>query len=167
MNYQIVEASLADIEDLYECTCKVFAETDFMLLSAGETEHLLAGLQRRIKYIQSSAKDQLWIARHDGKIVGWLDAMGSSARKKQHSIYLVVGVLKQYWRRGIGSQLMNSVIEWAKKESITRLELTVVETNQSAIELYKKYGFEQEGIKKKSLLINGQYQNELMMARIL
>lgn len=167
MNYVITRASLDDIQGLYECECQVFAETDFMLLSQSETGNLLVTLQRRLHYIQASEKDQLWVAKQDGKIIGWLDATGSAFRKKQHAIYLVLAVRKQYWRQGIGGQLLESVIEWARNSSITRLELTVLETNKSAINLYKKYGFEQEGIKRKSVLINSHYQNELMMARFL
>ncbi|OAO80482.1 hypothetical protein A0O32_1432 [Anoxybacillus flavithermus] len=39
--------------------------------------------------------------------------------------------------------------------------------NQAGIALYKKMGFEIEGIKKHSLLVNGRFMDEYYMAKIL
>ena len=38
--------------------------------------------------------------------------------------------------------------------------------NEAGIALYKKRGFEVEGTKKHSLLVNGQYVDEYYMARL-
>ena len=37
-----------------------------------------------------------------------------------------------------------------------RLELTVVAHNQAALALYKKRGFEMEGVRKRAVFVNGQ-----------
>ena len=46
------------------------------------------------------------------------------------------------------------------------LELCVFRDNYKAINLYKKFGFKEEGIKIKSALKNGEYADEIIMARI-
>jgi len=56
---------------------------------------------------------------------------------------------------------------WALDNNIHRLELTVVAQNESAISLYKKLGFEIEGTKRDSLLIDGIFVNEYYMSKLL
>ena len=63
--------------------------------------------------------------------------------------------------------MFDYMIQWAKKSQLHRLELTVIEYNEQAVHLYKKMGFEVEGVKRNSLLIDGQYVNELYMAKLL
>jgi len=67
----------------------------------------------------------------------------------------------------VGTKLFEYITNWAKQEQIHRLELTVIENNEQAIHLYKKMGFEIEGIKKDSLQINDSYVNELYMSKLL
>ncbi len=55
----------------------------------------------------------------------------------------------------------------ATKNQLHRIELTVMEHNTRAFALYKKTGFETEGIKRDSLKINGHYVNEHYMALLI
>ena len=48
----------------------------------------------------------------------------------------------------------------------SRLELTVICENSVAKHLYEKNGFEIEGIKRKSVLVDGKYLDEFYMAKI-
>lgn len=167
MIYRVLPVSAADIPALYECVCKVFSETDFMLISAGELDNSFDNFRKHIEQVIASSKNCFLIARDDDQVIGWIDVSGSHFKKKRHSAYLVTGLLKNYWGKGIGTKLMDGAMAWAMSEEITRLELTVVESNIRAINLYKRHGFVQEGIKQKSILINGQYKNELMMAKVM
>ena len=45
----------------------------------------------------------------------------------------------------------------------TKVSLKVVEENQSAIKMYKKMGFKQEGVLVKEFNINGRLCNEICM----
>lgn len=56
---------------------------------------------------------------------------------------------------------------WAEKAKITRLELTVICENEVAKNLYKRNGFEIEGIKRNSILADGKYFDEFYMAKII
>lgn len=49
---------------------------------------------------------------------------------------------------GIGSQLMESLLSICKIESVTGMTLEVRSSNVRAQNLYKKYGFAQEGVRK-------------------
>jgi RimJ/RimL family protein N-acetyltransferase len=56
------------------------------------------------------------------------------------------------WRgRGVGSALVVASIEWARERGLHKLSLSVFPHNEAAISLYRKYGFEEEGRRRKQL----------------
>lgn len=59
-----------------------------------------------------------------------------------------VAVAPEYRGMGIGTKLMKAVIERAKELAIQDIILEVRESNETAIHLYKKMGFEKAGIRK-------------------
>nr|WP_257144309.1 GNAT family N-acetyltransferase [Bacillus pseudomycoides] len=63
--------------------------------------------------------------------------------------------------------MFKEVEKWARLHDIWRLELTVMAHNTRAQALYKKAGFEQEGVKKASLIVEGERVDEYYMAKLL
>lgn len=59
---------------------------------------------------------------------------------------------------------MEATLAAAKEKGLTRVELTVRETNTNAIALYKKVGFEIEGILRNAIYVDGVYINHVAMA---
>jgi ribosomal protein S18 acetylase RimI-like enzyme len=101
----------------------------------------------------------------DGRIAGWCDVIPNSRRAMQaHCGTLGVGLLPEFRGRGIGRKLMQRTIGAALEFGLTRIELTVRETNVIAIALYKKLSFEAEGLHRKAVRIGGHYENLLSMA---
>ncbi|MBT2697229.1 GNAT family N-acetyltransferase [Bacillus sp. ISL-40] len=94
-------------------------------------------------------------------------AIGGSVKRTKHSAYLVIGILEEYIGQGIGTALFQCLEEWAINHNISRLELTVVTQNDSGVALYKKSGFEIEGTKRNSLMIDGTPFNEYYMSKLL
>lgn len=66
-------------------------------------------------------------------------------RRMSHRADLGLSVLKEYWNRGIGSRLMESLIKYARENRIELIYLDVRSDNSSAIHLYNKYGFRKTG----------------------
>lgn len=85
----------------------------------------------------------------------------------KHSAYIVVGIKGNYQGQGIGTALFKQLERWAVESNITRLELTVVASNEGAVHLYKKCGFEIEGVKRNAMIIDGKYVDEFYMAKLL
>jgi RimJ/RimL family protein N-acetyltransferase len=57
---------------------------------------------------------------------------------------------------------------WADTVGIEKISLTVVQTNTKAIQLYKRYGFVEEGVLIKDRIHkDGQYYNTVIMGRLL
>jgi putative acetyltransferase len=76
-------------------------------------------------------------------------------------------VHKDYQGQGIGKKLLETLLDIADNWlMLVRVELDVYTDNERAINLYKKYGFEPEGIQRKSAIRNGKYIDALMMARL-
>jgi RimJ/RimL family protein N-acetyltransferase len=101
----------------------------------------------------------------DGQIGGWCDVIPNSRRPAQaHCGTLGMGLLPKFRGQGIGRKLMQRTLGAALEFGLTRVELTVRETNVNAIALYKKFGFEAEGLHRKAVRIEGHYENLISMA---
>lgn len=72
---------------------------------------------------------------------------GFGITKKGHIIS--IAVLKEHRRRGIAYQLMESVTDALRMKNIQEIFLEVRESNQSAINLYQKLGYQQIKISKR------------------
>lgn len=60
-----------------------------------------------------------------------------------------VAVLPEYRRSGFGSMLIQHVLREAKKQGIRSLSLEVRSSNQAALELYGKFGFQRVAVRKR------------------
>ncbi len=60
-----------------------------------------------------------------------------------------LAVRQDFRGKGFGAQLINDMIERAKSLGVGALTLEVNENNTNAISLYKKFGFEVEGVRVK------------------
>ena len=73
------------------------------------------------------------------------------------------------WNRhepSVGSALLNAALEWSRDAGLKRVDLTVHTTNERALSLYRRLGFEIEGTRRSSLLVSGRYVDEYLMSFI-
>ena len=76
-------------------------------------------------------------------------------------------IIKDYWGKGIGKNLVLEMIEFAKSIGVKRIEATVRSKNKRAIELYERLGFEVEGVRNKAAYIDGEFQDEYYIAYLI
>jgi RimJ/RimL family protein N-acetyltransferase len=164
---EIREIHEEDAEAFLDLLTRIDAETDFMLLEAGERVTTVEEQRERIKGILSRENQTILVAVHTGQFVGYLVAIGGEVRRIRHRAYVVIGVLQAFTGRQIGTRLFIALESWARLHGIERLELTVRTDNERGTGLYKKMGFEIEGLKSRSLKVKGAYVNEYYMAKIL
>jgi RimJ/RimL family protein N-acetyltransferase len=105
-----------------------------------------------------------YVAVAAGDVVGWCDVTPKDRPIHAHTGVLGISLLPQFRGRGIGTKLMTSVLAAARGKGLHRVELTVREANASAIALYKKMGFEFEGLFRDAVQIDGVYENVICMA---
>ena len=69
-----------------------------------------------------------------------------------------MSVRKRYWGHGIGSLMLDTLIDWARGTGIVKkINLRVRTDNQRAISLYARKGFANEGTIRKEMLLDGRY----------
>lgn len=141
-------------------------ETKNMMFEPGERTITVEEMEANIKNIIRRNSLTL-VAMENDHIVGFLTAERGFANRIKHSVYIVIGLLKDFRGKNIGSRLFEELEKWAIDNCIIRLELTVMTHNVSAIRLYKKMGFKIEGIKEKSLIVDKKYVDEYYMGKIL
>jgi len=164
---QIRKARIEDAASLVELFKQLDEETNFMLFDPGERTITVNQQADRLKAFESSSIEAMFVAENDGTILGFAVGIGGSVHRNRHSAYIVIGVLRDYWNKGIGRELMKSLEAWAKAKNLHRLELTVMVHNTQAVALYEKCGFEREGIKRDALLIEGKYVSEIYMSKLI
>lgn len=87
--------------------------------------------------------------------------------RRAHAAGIGMAVLSQWQGKGVGTALMNAVVELADNwYGLARLELSVFTDNAVAIGLYKKFGFEIEGTLKKYAVRKGVLEDVYTMARL-
>ena len=73
-------------------------------------------------------------------------------------------VAASHRRRGIGRALLERAVRWASEVGVEKLELHVFPHNQPAIELYERFGFEREGLRKRHYRRGGEVVDAVLMA---
>lgn len=155
-----------DTESLWNMMNQLDYETKFMMYEPGERTKNLARLQENVDIAVNGSNLSL-LAVDGNEIVGYISAQIGNVRREKHSAYIVVGIREKYRNQGIGINFFKKLDEWALDKKLVRLELTVLCTNEVALNLYKKSGFEIEGTKRKSMYIDGEYVDEYYMSKII
>ena len=99
-----------------------------------------------------------------GEVVGWCDVTPKDRPTYAHTGVLGMGLLPPFRGQGIGAGLIRRTLAAAKAFGFHRVELTVWQSNTSAIELYKKVGFEKEGVQRDAIHVDGVYEDLILMA---
>ncbi|MEK4385597.1 GNAT family N-acetyltransferase [Solibacillus sp. FSL W7-1464] len=142
-------------------------QSGFMLFAPGERNMAPASLSKLITSINQSPTSGFFIAEHEDEISGYLLLKTETLSRTSHRAQIAVGVQSKSRGKGVGTALFDYMIQRAKETQLHRLELTVIEHNEQAVHLYKKMGFEVEGVKRDSLLVDGHFVNELYMSLLL
>lgn len=168
-----------DLTWILRCPTKFDADelSQLRIIIDGETENLDRepgeGLLtpedfEELFYKDSIAEKNLFlVAEVEGKIVGFTCCQGNELSRFRHKAEFGICILKEYWGYGIGKVLLENILLWVDTVGIEKITLTVVETNIKAIELYKRFGFVEEGLLIKDRIHkDGNYYNTVIMGRL-
>ncbi len=115
---------------------------------------------------KTSEGDLKLVAVAEGEIVGAASIIGYTQMRRRHVCALGISVIGQAQGQGVGKALMKALTEYADHwTTFLRIELTVYSDNLNAIALYKKFGFEQEGVLRNYALRKGCFADVISMAR--
>ncbi|MBW6411353.1 GNAT family N-acetyltransferase [Clostridium weizhouense] len=162
----IRKANIEDWEKYLQMLKQLDTETKNMMFEPGERRTNVEQIKGRIATMNGE-NGIIFLIEDENKIGGFLAAQRGIPNRIRHSAYIVIGMLKEYRGKKFGTKLFEEVEKWALENHITRLELTVVKNNKAAIKLYEKSGFKIEGLKEKSMIIDGNYVDEYYMGKII
>jgi RimJ/RimL family protein N-acetyltransferase len=138
-----------------------------MMLEPGERTATAKEQETLLSAMLSAENCTVLVAEEAGRLVGYIGAYGGIYRRNSHTVCVVIGVLQTHSGRGFGSKLFEELEKWARQKRVHRLELTVMTHNAIGIALYKKMGFEIEGTRIHSMLVDGTFVDEYYMAKLL
>jgi len=145
--FTIRAAIPSDAQALVTVMSKINRETSFLVLD----EHGLAlnpdTLANNLAAIYTSDNNCLFLALLDEQIIGMASVAAASQARIEHVGEVGISLVKAYWGYGLGTVLLEEILQWAQASSIIRrLELKVQCHNHRAIHLYEKMGFKTEAI---------------------
>ena len=105
-----------------------------------------------------------WVVLSAGEVVGWCDVTPKTRPVYAHGGVLGIALLPAFRGQGLGKRLILRTLEAARAFGLRRVELTVRENNASAIALYKKVGFEIEGLQRRAVHVDDADENVVCMA---
>ena len=106
------------------------------------------------------------VAEIEKKVVG-LVALSLEEEIYRYDSWLSIYVHKDFWHKGVGTQLMQAVINDARDIGLKRISLGVYAGNEAAIRMYKKIGFKSEGYSKYGIYTLGRYMDTILMGLLL
>ena len=103
----------------------------------------------------------------DGRAVGVITIFQSQNPRMAHTAGLGMMVHPDYWGMGIGSLLMEAILNIADNWlNLRRVELEVNVDNPPAVGLYEKFGFEVEGTARFHTFGDGRWADSYFMGRV-
>lgn len=158
---------IEDAQGLIDLCVQADEETKFLARESGEFDFTLEKEEEIISAVVADENREWFVAICDGKIIGQasVEKVRNLSRYNHRASFGVV-VLKEYWGFGVGSKLLNECIMLAMKNGYEQLELDVVEKNERAIGMYKKFGFKEYGeIPNAIKFQDGTYNNVKIMVK--
>lgn len=158
----IREACPDDASQMMNYLKQIGGETDNLTFGAEGLPITLEDEKDYIRMVHDDPHSVMYVAIKDGKIVGDGSLRGLP-RRMRHRAEVGLSVIRDEWNRGIGSALLQRLIEYAKAYGIEILNLEVREDNINAIHLYEKFGFRKIGVSPAFFKMGNEYVNFVLM----
>jgi L-amino acid N-acyltransferase YncA len=107
-----------------------------------------------------------FVAVADGSVVGWITAAPVSSRRcyagvAEISAYVAEGARGQ----GVGSVLLERLIESTERAGIWTLETGVFPENEASLALLKRFGFREVGVRERIGKLDGVWRDVVFLER--
>lgn len=146
----------------------VGGETSFLSFEKDEYPLGVKEQEDDIKGLEGNVNNTMLLALDGDEIVGIATINSSHKIKSRHEGELGIVVAKKYQGQGIGSRLIEMLIDWCKGNGVTtRIRLDTRTDNTMAVSLYLKFGFVVEGCLRNQTLLNGKYYDLYIMGMMI
>jgi RimJ/RimL family protein N-acetyltransferase len=161
--FEVREAQEADAEALHLFMVDLVAErisTIFRRAAAPSAGEEIESMRRTT----IDDRGVVFVATADERIIGLLDFHRERRAQAAHSGTFGMSVARGHRSFGVGTALLTSLVEWARRSGVARIELQVFANNPGAIRLYEHLGFAHEGRRRRAVEVDGERIDVLLMA---
>jgi RimJ/RimL family protein N-acetyltransferase len=124
-------------------------------------------IEKEQEHIQNYYDDEnklMVITEIDGQVVSMSNIECGRRQRCRHVGQVGISILAQYRRLGLGTSIMQAMINWAVAHPvIEKLALGVWATNEPAFRLYQKMGFVEEGRKVREVKYACGYYDDCIL----
>ena len=115
----------ADIPSLLELLRRVTEETDFLMRYPEEAGEITPEQEKAfIEDVNGHAHNAMALCLMDGRVVGSCSISTSHRIKLRHRAGIGISVLRDFWGQGVGTALLEAVIEAARRNpNLLQIEL--------------------------------------------
>lgn len=156
-----------DVDDLLELINSL-VEEGAEIFRAEKIESREVEIDWLSKALASLEKGEVFymVAEVNGKVVASSDVHTLGGYDKHVGVVGIV-IKKGYRDLGIGTRMMQTLVDEARKKGLKVLTLSAFASNERAIHVYEKIGFTQTGLIPRKHFKEGKYIDEVIMTRML
>lgn len=158
---------LKDAEQLIDFLKATTGETSFLLISPDEVTMTVEQEQDFLNKFINSERDLMILSEVNGRIAGNCSFSPVGAKNRnRHRCAFGIALYQEFWGLGIGTALLDLLLEKAKECGYEQAELEVVSKNERAIALYQKLGFVKVGVMPHAMrYADGTYDDNIIMVK--
>lgn len=166
MDFEIREATIENVRDVHLYMSRIF-ELQLNGLSIRPNGITVEETKKYLPESLDSREKLCAVAVSDELIVGQLTFSAYPKPEYTHGGMFGMSVDPEFWRQGVGTQLLGFLDSWAAAAGFEKLDLEVWANNRPAIGLYEKSGYAHEGCRRNAIKTKGEVIDLMLMGKIL
>ena len=167
MAISVAVPTVSDIPELIALVNVLATERNFLFILPIDPKTGVAVVTAHLRSIAANGNETVLVARNGREMVGVVTGIRGAHPARRGTVDIGIGVRPDQRGQGVGVSLMSALERWARSVGCHRIQLRVVTTNQPAVALYRKLGFEVEGVARAGAIVDGSPYDDLQMAKIL
>jgi L-amino acid N-acyltransferase YncA len=110
--------------------------------------------------------DHRFVAENDGRVVGWIALAPASSRPCYAGLAEIsVYVAEDARGKGVGSELLATVVESAERAGLWTLQTSVFPENEASLALLRRFGFRVVGTRERIGRLHGAWRDTVLVER--
>lgn len=160
----IREAEIIDSKNILRAIRTYLPQSNFIPKLEQELMMTDPQAEEWVAKFAEQANSLLLIAEYNGEIIANIDLTGSGRKIMAHTAMIGMGIIEGWRNCGLGTELLQAVIHWARQSTVLELLwLQVYTENEIALAIYRKMGFVDAGLIKDFFKKDGRYFDNLTM----
>jgi phosphinothricin acetyltransferase len=110
--------------------------------------------------------DHRFVAEDDGRVAGWIALAPASSRQCYAGVAEIsVYVAEDVRGKGVGSELLATVVESAERAGLWTLQTSVFPENTASLALLRRFGFRTVGTRERIGQLHGVWRDTVLVER--